>query len=79
MVKYFKRLITLFGLFFLFYLSFYQNAYAYLDPGTGSYIFQLFVAALLGGLFTLKLFWEKIKMFFKKSFSKKERHESADK
>ena len=79
MVKYYKRLITLLGIFFLFYLSFYQNAHAYLDPGTGSYIFQLLVASLLGGLFAIKIFWTKIKMFFTKLFSKKERHEKTDK
>ncbi len=32
-------------------------AYAYLDPGTHSYFFQLFIASLLGALFSIKLFW----------------------
>jgi len=38
-----------------------QNAYAYLDLGSGSYIFQLIIGALLGVLFSLKVFWTRIK------------------
>jgi hypothetical protein len=49
-----------------------QNAFAYLDPGIGSYIFQVLVAALIGGLFTIKIFWQKIKNFFGNLFSKKQ-------
>jgi hypothetical protein len=39
-------------------------AYAYLDPGTGSIIFQGAVAALLAGLFYFKTIWYRIKSFF---------------
>ena len=55
---------------FLFFGIFTQKAYAYLDSGTGSYIFQLIIAAVIGGLFAVKLFWTKIILFFKKLFSK---------
>ncbi len=48
-----------------------SNAYAYLDPGTGSYIFQLIVAALIGALFTVKQYWQKIKTFSKAFFPEK--------
>ena len=37
---------------------------AYIDLGTGSYVFQLLVGAVLGGLFALKLFWQRIKSRF---------------
>jgi len=47
-----------------------QNAYAYLDPGTGSYIFQIIIAVALGGLFAIKLLWNKIITFLKKIFGK---------
>jgi len=47
--------------------------YAYLDPGTGSYFLQLAIAALLGGLYAVKLFWKKIKAFFKNIFSRGEK------
>ena len=50
-----------------------QDAFAYLDPGTGSYIFQVFVAALIGGLFTIKIYWRKIKDFVIILFSKKQK------
>jgi hypothetical protein len=39
---------------------------AYLDPGTGSYIIQLLIAGLMGGLFLLKTYWGKIKALFTK-------------
>lgn len=48
--------VVLFGLAFLI-----QNAYAYIDPGTGSWILQIFLAALVGGLLTIKIFFKKIK------------------
>jgi hypothetical protein len=41
-----------------------QNAFAYVDPGTGRYIFQVLIAAFIGGLFAIKMFWQKIKNFF---------------
>jgi hypothetical protein len=49
-----------------------QNAFAYLDPGAGSYIFQVLVAAVIGGLFTIKIYWRKIKGFVINCFSKKQ-------
>jgi len=49
-----------------------QNVLAYLDPGTGSYIFQVMIAALIGGLFTIKMCWQKIKGFFSNHFSRKQ-------
>jgi len=47
-----------------------QKAYAYLDPGTGSFIFQIIIAAVVGGIFAIKLFWSKILLFFKNLFLK---------
>jgi len=44
-------------------LSVPRRAHAYLDPGTGSYIFQILIAGLIGGLFAIKLFWGRIKGF----------------
>ena len=46
-----------------------REAYAYLDPGTGSYILQILVAALFGALFMLKVFWGRIVGFFSKGSS----------
>ena len=37
-----------------------ETAWAYLDPASGSYIFQIIMAALLGGLLVVKNFWRTI-------------------
>lgn len=37
---------------------------AYYDPGSGSYILQLLVAGILGGLVALRMSWAKIKARF---------------
>jgi hypothetical protein len=59
-----------------------QPAYAYLDPGTGSLIIQVVVAALLGAAFTVKVYWRNIKTFFANRFSNKaqteETHDDTD-
>jgi hypothetical protein len=36
----------------------------YIDPGSGSYLIQMIIAAILGGLFFFKNMWWKIKSFF---------------
>jgi hypothetical protein len=36
----------------------------YLDPGSGSYLVQMIIAAILGGLFFFKNLWWRIKAFF---------------
>jgi len=47
------------------------NAYAYLDPGTGSIILQALIAAIaLVGSY-LGFYWRKVKDFFKKLSKKK--------
>ena len=43
-----------------------QEAQAYLDPGSGSLLFQLLVGGVLSGLFAIKLYYKKIKSFFNK-------------
>ena len=60
-----------------FYIFFYcftlltllkvEDAYAYLDPGTGSMLFQSLIAAIAGGLFLIKTYWTKLKNFFVKN------------
>lgn len=59
-------------------LGFPRDVHAYLDPGTGSYVLQLVLAALLGGLFAIKLFWKNIKGFFSKMFSCRREKEEPD-
>jgi hypothetical protein len=35
----------------------------YLDPGSGSMILQIVIAAVLGGAYAVKVYWKKIKRF----------------
>ncbi|RJR08760.1 hypothetical protein C4588_05475 [Candidatus Parcubacteria bacterium] len=55
---------TLFTLGIFTLLS--HPANAYLDPGSGSLLFQLIVGGILSGLFAIKLYFKKIKSFFAK-------------
>ncbi|OIO13047.1 hypothetical protein COV53_04410 [Candidatus Gottesmanbacteria bacterium CG11_big_fil_rev_8_21_14_0_20_37_11] len=55
----------------LLFLLFPKPAQAYLDPGTGSYVFQLLVAGLLGSLFFLKSAVKKIKKLISEKFTQK--------
>ena len=41
-----------------FYL---QDAYAYIDPGSGSMVIQVIIGALVGVGVTLKIYWYKFK------------------
>jgi len=49
----------------------------YVDPGSGSYLVQVIIAAVLGALFYFKTLWWRIKMFFTKK--KKDGHPKNDK
>lgn len=54
------------------------NAYAYLDPGTGSFILQAiigFLAAISAGFL---YYWTKVKNFFIKLFKKNNNDEKTD-
>ena len=44
----------------------------YIDPGSGSYILQMIIAAVLGVSFFFKNFWYNIKAFFTGKKVKKE-------
>ena len=57
----------LFPLFSILLLSrgfFVSDAYAYLDPGTGSVILQALIGVIAGVLITLKIYWYKLKEKF---------------
>lgn len=58
-------------LVFIFVLFSSTHAYAYLDPGIGSIIIQGIIAALAATSLTIKIYWQKIKNFFRKKTEKK--------
>lgn len=59
-------------------LIFAYDVYAYIDPGSAGYIFQLIIAALLGGLFAIKMYWRRIKIFFANLFSQQQKAAKDD-
>jgi len=53
--------ISLLVLGLIFQGLFISDAFAYLDPGSGSMIFQALIGALVGVGIALKIYWDKIK------------------
>ena len=43
-------------------------ALAYIDPGTGSFLFQTITAAVIGGVFLVRTSWNRIRAGFKRVF-----------
>jgi hypothetical protein len=52
-----------------------RNAYAYLDPGTGSYVLQMIIAGALGAAFAIKMSWFRIKRFVAGLFTRHDRND----
>jgi|TARA_B110000014_G_C19714871_1_gene373812 hypothetical protein len=63
-MKFFK--ITLLFLFTVFLSSNFviSNAYAYIDPGSGSLILQMLIGVLVGIGIAVKVYWFKLKEKF---------------
>ena len=56
-----------------------ENAYAYLDPATGSLFLQAVVAAIAGVALVLRTYWDRFKGFFARILSRSaEAPESID-
>ena len=61
-MKYLNLLLIIFsfshmGLYFII-----PQAWAYIDPGTGSVVIQVLIGALVGVGITIKVYWVRIKM-----------------
>jgi hypothetical protein len=52
--------------------------FAYLDPGSGSFILQVLIASLLAGMLFIKTFWRKITGGFRKSDASEDREIGGD-
>lgn len=48
------------------------SAFGYIDPGTGSFVIQVLVGAVLGSLMALKIFWRRIVGFVRGLVSRRE-------
>jgi len=60
----------MFLFFLLLFLILPQPTYAYLDPGTGSYLIQILIAAFVGSSYFIASSWSKIKFFLRKTLLK---------
>ncbi len=72
-MNFFKSVIRMSMLAAACCLLFPLRAYSYIDPGTGSYIFQIIIAAFVALSFAVKVYWLKIKKFLGRLFAKKEK------
>jgi hypothetical protein len=60
-----KHSRLLFAIVWLFIFA--PDAFAYLDPGTGSLIVQSVVAAVAAAGFAIRLYWRRIRAWFRRS------------
>ena len=67
---------NLFFIFFIYFVVLINNAYAYLDPGTGSIILQAILGFIAASLATLSFYWNKVKTFLCKFFKKDKKSEN---
>ena len=51
-----------------FVVLFSPDAQAYLDPGSGSYLFQIIIGVVLGAGVALRMFWHRIIAVFRRLF-----------
>jgi len=68
-----KNLGKPFLLLAAFCMLFPLYSHAYIDPGTGSYVFQIIIATFVALAFAVKVYWHKIKIFVVRLFAKKEK------
>ena len=61
-----KKSFVLLAIFFIVT----SRCFGYIDPGTGSYLVQILIAVFVGVSLGIKIFWNRIKAFLKKLFSR---------
>lgn len=67
-----KKFLLLFGLFYG------ANAYAYIDLGSGSFVLQIVIASFFAAIFTVKSYFNNLKMKIKGYFSKNTEDKTLD-
>ena len=65
-----KKKISYLVICLLTFFLFNNSAHAYLDPGTGSLIFQAIIALFAGIATAISIYWKKFKDFISNLFSK---------
>ena len=75
----FKKLaVKLVYLFLIVNILFVEQSFAYIDPGSGSLILQIILGAIAATAAFAKIFWYRVKEFFKKFsnlFTKKDENQ----
>jgi hypothetical protein len=56
----------------------HNNPLAYLDPGSGSFLIQILIAALLGIGIAVRASWSKIKKFFGRNQAEEQTDEDGE-
>jgi len=75
-----KTSLTLAITIFAVFLFIPTITFAYLDPGSGSYLIQIIVASVAGAGYLLKVNWEKVKgILFKRKTGKTNGKKNAGK
>ena len=62
--------------FFVSIIMFPEDAFAYLDPGTGSIILQAIMGFLAASITAISIYWSKFKSLISKLFKKKKEEKS---
>jgi hypothetical protein len=75
-----RRSRAVWGAVFLAYflLVLAPAAHAYLDPGSGSFLFQLLIGGLVGAAVTVRAYWGRIRAFFTRRSARKDSSGSAE-
>lgn len=60
-----SRTVKVFSLLVFIALLLPRPSHAYIDPGTGSYVFQILIAGFLGVIVSVKMFWKQISLTIK--------------
>lgn len=47
------------------------ESYAYIDPGSGSYVIQVLIGLLMGALYAVKIYWSRLSGALRQFFEKR--------
>ena len=75
----YRKLIPFVAVLLTFHQFFVLDAYAYIDPVTGSALLTLLAGVFAAGALVLKSYWFKIKIRFSGGLSKENQTESVNK
>ena len=72
-MRYNKNVFIVFGVF-SFLTVYAASAWAYVDPGAGSYFFQVLISFLLAAVFVGKVYWKNLKDFIRNKLTRRKKN-----